>query len=203
MGTKKAMKTLDPGDLMGASAAMATRGVLGTAVSRAAARALAEAQKISGGSFAQTTVLDFQAVRGNAELAAAVSVALARAHAQVVELLKKALEAAYRATGERRAQDLGLSFTWGLEDQAVIDAFPIVDHSADEHADMLAAGLSFDVNGAVAMVIAGGLAAEALPAKLDQLGLGFSQRVGSVVADAWHAGASAAMRSMAIALTPA
>jgi hypothetical protein len=194
------MKNLDPGDLMGASAAMATRGVLGPAVAKAASRALRDAQKITGSTFAQTTVLDFQSVRGNAELAAAVSVSLAKAHDQVVDLLKKALEAGYRATGERRAEDLGLSFTWGTEDQAIIDAFPIVDHSADEHADMLIAGLSFDVQGSVAMVISGALGADVLGDKLDQIAASFSQRVGSVVADAWHAGASAAVRSMALAL---
>ena len=194
------MSTPDPGDLLGAQAQQATRGVLGPAVAKAATSALAAAAGAQASSYVGEVVADFKTIRRNAELITAVSEATGAARDQAERLLLDALQRGFQAAATEQAAGLGLAYTPGPEDDAMLAGFPIVEHTASEHADQLAVGLAFDVNGAVSRVISGGLPASGLPQRLDDLAATWSQRVGALVADAWHTGKSAALHAMAAAI---
>ena len=193
--------TPDPGDLLGSQAQAASRGVLSSAVTKAAEGALAAAAGAQASSYVGEVVADFRTIRRNAALVSAVAESTAAAQDQAEALLLDGLTKGYRATAEAEAAGLGLAYAFGPEDAALLRDFPIVEHTAAEHAAQLAAGLAFDVQGAVSRVISGGLPADGLPARLDELAAAWSTRVGALVADAWHTGANAARHAMAAVLS--
>jgi hypothetical protein len=112
-----------------------------------------------------------------------------------------ALSAGYRDEMAASVRTHGVSFTWGPEDERLIAAHPIVDHTAQEHAQGLADGLAFALQGAVAAPIVGGAGDPALgAAKVKDLSLRWATQVATLVADAYHSGVTAAVLEVGRAL---
>jgi hypothetical protein len=114
----------------------------------------------------------------------------------VRSLALEALADGFRETGTAESARWGLGFAMTPADQAALAGHPIVDATATEWADELARRLDWRVRAVATRAALNAIKPEAIPQQLQAASVAWANEVARLVADAWHAGRTAARNAM-------
>jgi hypothetical protein len=141
-----------------------------------------------------------RAIRDSAQVESVVRLTAQDARSQVVGQMLDALMSGYEMELNEHAEELGLEWTIGREDRQMLAYTPVGGHNMIEHAKRLAADLGWALHEEIAAGLSAAEPLADLPDRVRARVDRWSTAAASLVADAWHAGRTAAVDAMRRAL---